>query len=697
MAETTRSYRHLNHDGVWPGFSWNGLELGADGALRLMPLPALDGALPANVASLPSQPPPGGVAVDREGTVFYTDPASAALYRIDGCSNTSGRVPCAGGQGTEPTKFLEPSALLIPAHRHALYVADSGNHRIQVFDPDTLALLDILTGFDRPVSLASDDEGSVYVVDTDRRRVDKLSIGGDVEAAFWEAIHDTGRASDPRAVAVDGGLVFILDGETREVCVFDSRGHFVENFATDVASGDVLAVVSGTVYVGDAMRRRLAVFSRDQLGAYVHAGDAAAYEGPVAAVAGDGKGGILVLPGGAIPPLRMTARGSYRQLGWLVSGAIVIDDRAHYWNRLGAQIERPAGSHIQFFVHTGPPSTPPPAPAPGFDAPWRAVPDDATDFFLTFGGGKEQALWIGARFNNDADRTPVLSQIRVDFDQESYLPYLPAIYREDGGEDFLLRYVSLFESFFDEIETTIRRLPAIADPAAAEADTLPWLAGFLALPLPETWSHDVQRGAIAAAYERYARRGTVGGLEEAIRIEAGVRAVIDEPLQTAGWWSMPAPSSSCRAGARGAWTDGGDSILGFNTVLAASEPQGAVVGTTATLDRSQLLTQEEYGTPLFESAAYRFTVRLYPGELTCAGKLEQVRQIVEREKPAHTVYEICVVEPGLRIGYQARLGVDTLIGGRAVPGRLGETALVLGGEPRARIGVGSHLGIGTRL
>src|SRR5262249_8759322 len=162
------------------------------------------------------------------------------------------------------------------------------------------------------------------------------------------------------------------------------------------------------------------------------------------------------------------------------------------------------------------------------------------------------------------------------------------------------------------------RLPALIDPAAARADALAWLAGFLALPLPEVWSDSQQREAIARAYERYARRGTVAGLREALWLEAGVRASIDEPLHGTALGAMPAPAAAGKPSEVGTWADGGASILGFNTVLASAEPQGAIVGTTATLGGSQLITQEEYGMPLFEGAAYRFLVRLYPGDLHCA-------------------------------------------------------------------------------
>jgi phage tail-like protein len=700
MADDRRPYRHLNRDGVWPGFAWEGLTLDANGVLRLMALPKLNGALPPQLSRLASPQPPGGVAIDRDGTIFFTNPATSTVYRIDGCSGAVEPAPCLGGRGSNPTQFSEPSALLIPAHRHVLYVADSGNHRVQVFDLDTMALVDILTGFDRPISLASDDAGNLYVVDTQARRVDRMTSTGDRMPQFWDAVHGGGYITDPRAVACEDGLVYVLDGAAHTVGVFDGHGQLIA-LAEDLmpATASALAIADGIIYANDSDRGRVAVFRQDRQGVYVYAGDAAGYDGPVSALTADGAGGLLLSPGGGIAPLRLTIDASYRPSGWLWSGPIWFDDVDHYWNRLHARIDLPVDSHVQFLFYTGPLSAPPPVPSGSgdlFPPMWRAAPPDATDVFLTFDGMKRRALWVAARFTNDRDATPALAQLRVEFDQDSYLSYLPAIYRERTPDDVLLRYLSLFESFFDEVEGRIRDLPALTDPAAAPVDALPWLAGFLALSLPETATERDQREAIATAYARYARRGTVAGLRDTLQREANVRVVIDEPLQAMGWWSMPAPPTSCRSGAT-QWIDGADSILGVNTVLIASEPQGAVVGTTATVDESQLITREEYGSTLFEAVAYRFTVLLYPGELRCVGALERLQAILDREKPAHTIAEVCVISPGIRIGYQARLGIDTLLGGGATPTPLGEGALVLPGQSRAKIGIRSRVGVSTQL
>jgi phage tail-like protein len=710
MAQDTTPYRHLNGDGVWPGFSWAGLELAADGSLALAPLPRLDGVPPAQLEALAAPQPAAGIAFDGEGTVFFSDPAHHVVWRIDGCTGRREHAACIGGEGVGATQLCEPSGLAISPQRHALYVADAGNGRVQIFDLPTMALTGMLDGLVRPVSIALDDESNLYVVDTQAHLADQYGIGGDRVAAFRARVQASGRVTDPRAVACEGGIVYLLDGQTGNICAFSGDG-LIEEIETGVGGASVFTVIEGALYVGDPARRRIVAMRRDRTGHFARPGDAAGYEGPVAALAPDGAGHLLALPGGCNSPLALTLGGSHRADGWLWSAAITVDGVPHFWNRLHADIALPADSHAQFFVYAAAADAPPPAPSAGgqFAAPWRAVGDDVTDCFLSFDDAKHDALWIGARLTNDAHATPVLAQARVDFDQASYLPSLPAIYREkdwaaavpgilrsDCG-NFLLRYVSLFESFFDEVEGRIDELPALADPEAAPAAVLPWLSGFLALPLPEAIGEARLREAIASAYARYARRGTAAGLRDALRDEAGVHAVIDEPLQAAGWWSLPAPSASCRAPDAGTWTDGGDSILGVSTVLASAEPQGAVVGTTATLDRSQLIGQDAFGTPLFEALAYWFIVRLYPREVACAGKLDQVKAIIEREKPAHTLYEVCVIEPGLRVGYQATLGIDTLLDGPAVPARLGEARLVLGGESRGTLGVDSRVGLRTQL
>jgi hypothetical protein len=76
----------------------------------------------------------GGVApsvsgLDREtGVLFRLRPATSDVMRVD----AAGNVKTFGGWGFMPGRFKEPASLFVGFRR--VYVADTGNHRIQVFD-----------------------------------------------------------------------------------------------------------------------------------------------------------------------------------------------------------------------------------------------------------------------------------------------------------------------------------------------------------------------------------------------------------------------------------------------------------------------------------------------------------------------------------------------------------------------------------
>jgi phage tail-like protein len=290
--------------------------------------------------------------------------------------------------------------------------------------------------------------------------------------------------------------------------------------------------------------------------------------------------------------------------------------------------------------------------------------------------------------------SPRLRSLRQDFDHETYRRHLPAIFSDDPDQAALLdRLLSLYESFYAEAEAEIQELEHRFDPSAAPAEWLPWLAGWLAVPLDQNWSLELTRQAIRGAYESYGHRGTRRGLQEAIRLYAGVDALIEEPITHAGWWAL-AEGVEAEAGTS-------TSCLGFTTRLAAGPADGAVLGSTALLDRSYVIDAGDLGAPLFDALAHRVTVRLYRGQVTGPAALERLVQVLEREKPAHVAYQLCVTEPRMRIGFQALLGIDTVVAGPAEPSRLGDPppsgGLVLGGDPPGRMGVGSRVGQTTRL
>lgn len=745
MANLSKNnFFFLNRDGRWPGFKWSGLELRSDGPFQLSSLPLFSETLPDSVKSAAAPDGPAGLALDATGTLYYSDPDNNRVQRILGCDNTTSVVPCMGGTNGGSTRFSGPRGLLIPPTRTSLFVVDSGNHRIEIFDLDTFQLTEVWgqsnTGgtpqpgsqpgqFNTPWTLAGDSAGNLYVVDYGNQRVQKFSAIGDVIPTFCDNVQASGHLKLPSDIAVreqNGTVwVFIVDASISSIFVFDSNGQPVlDSQGQALVITDHLiqpmgiAAAGDAVYVGDNATNRILRFEIGDSVEYV--GNAIGYQGPVAALLLNSSGGLWVHPGNSLLPLRLDLRAGYRTLGslWLPpTMPLHADDRPVVWHRLQALARTlPANAHLDLFAYassdlTQPPLVNPNAANPFADPKWQSISYtanlDVTDLYI--GGKKAKYLWIGALFSGDGTASPVLGQLRVEFDYPTYAQNLPAVYTNTANcGEFLARLLSLFESFLSGVEFEIDSLPALFDPKATPQRFLAWLAGCMGLDLDQNWDEQKQRQIIARIFELSGRRGTAAGLRESLRLFAGVNATIEEPLLHAAWWSLPSTDScceacACNASASGTAADGAEnSVLGWTTMLAPAQPQGAVVGTSAVLDQSHLITDQEFGAPMFTDVAYQFSVQIYRSQVMCQEALARVRTIIEQEKPAHTAYHLCIIDPRFRVGFQSRVGIDTVVAGPPRSLALGsDQALgvdgVLAGSAPSLLGADSRLGIAMRL
>jgi phage tail-like protein len=769
---------YLNRDARWNGFACSGLELGADGTLRLEALPRLEGTPPPGLADLPRPQKPAGIAVGPHGEVYLSDPAAHRLMFVDACNGKQRPVPCLGGEGDAATQLNQPRGLVVHPTRRALIVADSGNRRLQLFDLTSLQLLDIWEGWaadDRPRdvntppdeqpprvaepwALAADAAGSVYLVDYGVRQVHRFDTRGAVDPAFWENLRAalSGIPFAPSDIAVDArgatDQIFILDSVARTIYTVDPDGSCLRQWATDLPSRAMgMAVWGDSLYVGDNTHGRLWRFRAGRL-----IGEAHLFEGPVAGLTFTPNGDLLVHSGTFPTPILVRREGAHRRRGllcggpfrnpssvcqWLYEPPSAIegdgpsawtdkDSRAvsgeerkprscEQWHRLRLTVEPLAPeSRLDLHIHqrcvkpksprgprpqreeAPPPSPPPPlvyedSADPFADTAWQAVAVAPGATETVFLGAPGDEVWVGVEFFGDGRSSPALSQARLDFNHPTYLTHLPAVYWERTRErHFLARFLSLFEGLFEDLETRIAQLPDRFDPVAAPVTGLPWLAGWLGHELDDCWDEARRRQEIAAAFDRFGLRGTVAGLRQAVRDMAGVEVVIEEPLLQSDWWGLPG-EEELPAGVF-------PSVLGVNTVLIAAEPQGAVLGTTAVLDQSHLLSEDDFGAVLFDELAHRFTVRLYRGRTYSERVVDEVRAVLDREKPAHTAYDLCLVEPRMRVGFQARVGIDSIVAAPPSPTVLSppawaEPALVLGGDSPGRIGDADGIGRSTRL
>lgn len=357
---------------------------------------------------------------------------------------------------------------------------------------------------------------------------------------------------------------------------------------------------------------------------------------------------------GGIIGLKQTG-GTFATAGSFIAGPFQVSDQPTSWFRLRAMLKPVLNgfrnSHVQFYTFTaaaGPPPWNPASATPFSDPQWRSAPRDALNFAITNAPGK--VLYIGAQFRGDGTDSQQLDQIRIDYGRDTYTKFLPPVYRKQpASADFLDRFLGMHESVLSGIEQEIDDLPLLFDPSAAPAGEPPtwlgWLSGWLAFLIDEHWPEAQARENLSRAFHLSGKRGTVEGLTEYLRMYAGVNALIEEPARSIAVWPL-----------------GGANPLGFGTMLAPGALQGAVLGTTATVDQSHLTTGESIGSALFDDVAHRFCVSVYCAELNAPDTLNLVRSVLDREKPAHTTYDLCVIVPKMRVGVQARVGIDAVVG-----------------------------------
>lgn len=709
MTPRRNNFRYLNREGRWLDFHTSGVEVGADGAVRLCACPrALD---PAPASSTPAEcPVTAGLAVDRSGRVYYSDPGAGELWFEDACAVDWCRLRSAPDGIAH---IARPCGLAVLERSGRLLVVDEQGRRLVFLDLGSGELREVWDGrhpalgprFVAPTAVAVDGAEDVYVLDRGARRVVKVRRSGERVTSFEEALVESELVGDPCAVTVaerpEGPLVFVADAAWNHVAIFDAAGKPWADASgdpvvltlDDMGEVQALAASADTLFIADGAGRRLLTFGIG--GKFPFTGDAVGFTDVAVALAVDTAGTLWALPAAGGPPLRFSTEGAFVRTGVLWSGPIAGGQLPVRWDRARASLVTAPNAHVEFFFAVGNGSEPPPvdlaAESPFRDSRWRVLPADVSDFLFDTASPPDPErntglnLFVGVRFSSDRSASVALSQIRAEFDRDGYEHYLPKIYREplgDGG--YVRRYLALFESLFEEIEDETDDLARYLDPASAPASALPWLAGWLAAGVEEGDPEALLRQLVAGAFERQRWRGTVWGLKLALLEEAGVHATISEPIQCGIPWGFPGPAGCA------ATSPVEPPALGFGTSLPAVEAGGAVLGMNAVLDRSYLVTDAQYGEPPFDELAHQFVVEVPRGEANDPERLARVRAVIESEKPAHTTYRLEIIDPGLRVGRQARVGIDCVLGGSLAPTALGERGSagglrLAGGEP-VRVG-----------
>lgn len=167
------------------------------------------------------------IDITSAGYIYITDSGTDEVYKLDTLGNI---LKYAGGYGWDDGLFDNPSDVY--ANPLSVYVCDKNNNRIERFDKDLNFIWQLSTRnsdttderFGYPLACAVSQQGDLYVLDSENRRIIKFDLFGSFVQNFGG--YDAGNYSltSPKKISVSSdNKIFVLDKD--RLVIFDQFGN----------------------------------------------------------------------------------------------------------------------------------------------------------------------------------------------------------------------------------------------------------------------------------------------------------------------------------------------------------------------------------------------------------------------------------------------------------------------------------------
>ena len=199
---------------------------------------------------------------------------------------------------------------------------------------------------------------------------------------------------------------------------------------------------------------------------------------------------------------------------------------------------------------------------------------------------------------------------------------------------------------------------------------LSWLAGWIGISFDRAWPVAKRRQYLMRAAKLYPCRGTLPGLRSALLLFLGLdtlkiprRAAPCAPNCTPPPPAWRAPPLILEHWKIRRWLFVGAGRLGDAAVLWGETIMGrSQLGNTAQTGVTRLDTSRAAVTDPFNVDAYAFTVFAPGGLARSAAAKASVQRLIDQQKPAWSQAKLRFVLPRMRIGIQASIGFDSVVG-----------------------------------
>jgi len=225
---------------------------------------------------------------------------------------------------------------------------------------------------------------------------------------------------------------------------------------------------------------------------------------------------------------------------------------------------------------------------------------------------KGRYLWIYISIFDKSDEPFEMQMISLEFPQLSFVEYLPEIYRTNN--EFLKRYLGVFQSIYLDMERQIDRLPMLLDPDIVSGRFLEYLAFWLGIDNEGSILDREQfRYVVKNAVELNRTKGTVRSIKEMVKIYTGEEPYIVEFFQL-------------------------HKYVGNNE------------------------EREKVYKRMYMDNPYTFCVIIKNDEIFEKGRsIEELSRLIEKVKPAHTIAKIVVLKKSIRLDMHSYTGINTVL------------------------------------
>lgn len=214
---------------------------------------------------------PRGIATDHCENLFVVDGKLCCVFKFTSDGILIVKV---GKKGNKALEFSSPVGVAVHPSNKKVYVADNGNHRIQILNPD----LTFCHAFGKqgkgeaelnfPWDIAFDSVGKVYVVDSWNHRVQVFSEDGRHLMQIGAKGRDRGRLYWPSSICIDAeDFVYVVEAQNHRISVFNSDGRFMtligrkgRHWGEFIEPTGVAVDRYRVIYVSDSGNNRVQIF-----------------------------------------------------------------------------------------------------------------------------------------------------------------------------------------------------------------------------------------------------------------------------------------------------------------------------------------------------------------------------------------------------------------------------------------------------